>query len=354
MDGESVRSGRSEKSDRSRRSRRSRFPDHPIQGNMHPTIAEDQAMANFNSPINIASGLSYNQGLAQMTPDCSNNLKRVIPAPSQLMYHHQIPQQSPQQFASANWGTQMQHPSLTYPQYPAPLPYSNPSSPANWPSPSMQCPPPAGSYPMQGITHQIATPGGNLSMTPSQHQVISTLSAPHTPMSQPRPSKQQRIESYRNDISRDDHGWADTATAVTGATSETGFSGDNISRFGARYGLAASLGMNNDNTAISGAATALIKNETDEIRTFSCARLFTSFFSILLGSCALISPIVMVFLPRLPHPLGWLTQPCHPTCEGQLIGIAVKLALLALGTWIFAAPRKALFGTNNAILPRVP
>ena len=60
----------------------------------------------------------------------------------------------------------------------------------------------------------------------------------------------------------------------------------------------------------------------------------------------------MVIFPYLPY-VGWNTDKCDHTCEGHLIGMAVKLALLGLGTWILTAPHCPILSGTCKVYPQV-
>nr|CDS26517.1 Vang-like protein 1 [Hymenolepis microstoma] len=243
------------------------------------------------------------------------------------------------------------------------LPYNSPSmfSPPQcmnmmgWsgPSPIPGCQQP-GAFPMQSLA-----PSSNQSYPQSQSNqpllpmdssgvVATKMSHVHTPASSNRGGNHQ-MDQYGHD----ENAWVENATAVTGATSETGLSADNMSRFGARYGLLASLGINNSpNSCVGGAAAALIRTEIDEFPSHTCSRLFGFMLYFGLGFCSICSPVLMVIFPHLPY-VGWSTDKCDHTCEGHLIGMAVKLALLALGTWILTAPHCSILSGIRKVYPRV-
>lgn len=174
---------------------------------------------------------------------------------------------------------------------------------------------------------------------------------------------QQPTGPYRNDrfnskfINQDDTAWVEEATAVTGATSETGLSGgDNLSRFGARYGLATSLGMHSGGpgaAGVSGAVAALIRSDADDVKVFTCSHSLSLLASAFIGLAAILSPVLMLLIPFFPFWIGWSTEACEPTCEGNLIGISVKLILLLFATWVLSAPCRPFHFGRTAILPRI-
>lgn len=76
---------------------------------------------------------------------------------------------------------------------------------------------------------------------------------------------------------------------------------------------------------------------------FRCQRYAGTAASALLAVFALATPVAMVLLPRL-HVLPFRAEQlrCPAECEGLLISLTVKLALLALGTWaVFWRPTRA-------------
>ncbi|EUB63403.1 Vang-like protein [Echinococcus granulosus] len=251
----------------------------------------------------------------------------------------------------------------------APQPPSQPFLPYTSPTifPPQQCigmmgwsgpPPMAGCQPSSAFPMQPLAPSSNQSYPQTQSNqplipldasgVAPKLPHAHTPISSNRGGNQQ-MDQYGHD----ENAWAENATAVTGATSETGLSADNMSRFGARYGLFASLSINNSSSScVGGAAAALIRTEIDDFPNHTCTRLFGFLIYFGLGFCSICSPVLMVIFPYLPY-IGWTTDKCDHTCEGHLIGMAVKLALLGLGTWIVTAPHCPLLNGARKAYPRV-
>ena len=82
-------------------------------------------------------------------------------------------------------------------------------------------------------------------------------------------------------LPQDDEHWGETTTALTGATSDTGVSVEDMSR----------LAKEMDEAAVG----------------FDCARSMGVAVSVLLGLVAFFSPVVMVVLPQLPL-LDWKVQ----------------------------------------------
>lgn len=340
MDQDSVVSNRSEKSG----SNQAVMQSFPIQG------PDPRQQMNFQQ---------------HLPPTCtySNEVSRNhTEMQSRGMSMGQIPMFPPQGSAAAqhpgynpNWNA----PQLTNPPF---LPYNSPAmfSPQQcmnmmgWsgPSPMPGCQS-TGVFPMQPLA-----PSSNQSYPQSQSNqplipmdgsgIVPKISHAHTPASSNRGGNQQ-LDQYGHD----ENAWVENATAVTGATSETGLSADNMSRFGARYGLLASLGINNSpNSCVGGAAAALIRTEIDDFPNHTCSRLFGFLIYFGLGFCSICSPVLMVIFPYLPY-VGWGTDKCDHTCEGHLIGMAVKLALLALGTWILTAPHCPILSGARKAYPRV-
>lgn len=269
----------------------------------------------------------------------------------------------PQQSSTAS-----QHPGYTaswnspHPTNQPFLPYTSPTmfSPQQcmnimgWSGP----PPIAGCQPSAVFPMQQIGPSSTQSFPQSQSNqpliqmdtggVAPKISHAHTPASSNRGGNEQ-TEQYGHD----ENAWVENATAVTGATSETGLSADNMSRFGARYGLLASLGINNSpSSCVGGAAAALIRTEIDDFPNNACYRLFGFLIYFGLGFCSICSPILMVIFPYLPY-VGWNTDKCDHTCEGHLIGMAVKLALLGLATWILTAPHCPILSGVRKVYPQV-
>ncbi|VDP65771.1 unnamed protein product [Echinostoma caproni] len=387
MDVESVRSNRSEKSDRSRKSKRLQLTIHPLSQVHTSPDGQSKLMHPARGPM---SSTPVDPSMMQNT---DLNLRPMTPsnlAVTQSMQQQQRPQGP--SYSMYNWmpppaGMPM-GPNFT--AYPQPNPYSpmvwssqqqQPMAPASYPHqvgafPGSGMPLPNPQQPVQSMSHtgfvspvqQLYAPTPQMGSTSS-----NTQSPPHTESYRPEssqipppiPTQPQPVaapnpapQSYETHLSHgghhDDTAWVEEATAVTGATSETGLSGgDNLSRFGARFGLAASLGLQpGAGYGISGAAAALIRTEADEINVYSCSHVLGLLASTLVAFGALISPVLMLLLPHFPLQVGWDTEACQPTCEGHLIGISVKLVLLSLATWVLSSPCRALCA-GTAILPRV-
>ena len=128
-------------------------------------------------------------------------------------------------------------------------------------------------------------------------------------------------------ISQDDN-WGDNTTAITGNTSETGFSMEDMSR---------------------------ITKDMEESIGFNCARYAGSIMAAILAVVAFLSPVVMVILPKLLP--KWdiencdeackERQKCGPECEGLFISLAFKLLILLIGTWALFVRRP------RATMPRI-
>lgn len=120
-------------------------------------------------------------------------------------------------------------------------------------------------------------------------------------------------------IPQDDN-WGDNTTAITGNTSETGFSMDDMSKFAMPKEFSPGVG-------------------------FSCIRFLGTAVAVILSLFGFLSPVAMVILPKLDI-IDWTKRPdgsavesdnfdmktCAPECEGLLISFAFKLLILMLGT----------------------
>ncbi|CAH8451465.1 unnamed protein product [Dicrocoelium dendriticum] len=351
VDAESVRSGRSERSDRSRKSKLSQLPPHGTnpqlttedqlklihnRSQLHATTVDHSVQGN-HLPIN-PSGVA-----TQLPPAPYTMYSWMSPPPGPTF--HTFPQHMP--YPPVGWPTQQVLPTAFNAQL-AGMPFNRQSSITNQQQPHM-------SQPVQSMQQPTGF------MATGQHHAIPPSIIPPHPQLNPANVQHQLDGSYRNDqfdsrLVQDDAAWVENATAVTGATSETGLSGgDNVSRFGARYGLAASLNMQSGAGAglgLSGAAAALIRSEFDNINLFSCSHVVGVLGSTFIALSALLSPVLMLLIPHFPS-IGWNTESCKPNCEGHLIGISVKLALLSLATWVLISPCRTLCSGGSAILPRV-
>ena len=127
-----------------------------------------------------------------------------------------------------------------------------------------------------------------------------------------------------------DENWGENTTAVTGNTSDRSESTEDVSHWP------------NDNESSFG---------------FTCHRYLSSTIAMFLGVSAFLSPIAMVVMPKLgffpDNIIGMTIQQrlllttCNIECKGQLLGLAFKLVLLAVGCWaVFFSPR-------NVTLPRI-
>lgn len=129
-------------------------------------------------------------------------------------------------------------------------------------------------------------------------------------------------------IPQDDN-WGDNTTAITGNTSETGFSMDDMSKFA-------------------------MPKEFSPGPGFSCIRFLGTAVAVILSLFGFLSPIAMVILPKVDI-IDW-TKPsdgdvvdlsCKPECEGLLISFAFKLLILMLGTLA------VFFRQPKATMPRI-
>ncbi|XP_005100189.1 vang-like protein 2 [Aplysia californica] len=127
-------------------------------------------------------------------------------------------------------------------------------------------------------------------------------------------------------IPQDDN-WGDNTTAITGNTSETGFSMEELDKFAVR--------------------------DNDRQVGVNCARYVGTALTVGLSVIAFLSPIAMVLLPKLDI-MDWRASSmspedseCRPECEGLLISFAFKLLVLLVGAvaLFFRKPR--------ATMPRV-
>lgn len=134
---------------------------------------------------------------------------------------------------------------------------------------------------------------------------------------------------------RQDDGWGDNATAITGNTSAASGSMDDISRVGGDGAQGRELNFDPGWRASCGQAPLSL--------AFRCQRYLGSVTAGLLALFAFATPVAMVLLPRLQIvPLRSEQLRCPAECEGLLISLTVKLMLLALGTWaVFWRPTRA-------------
>jgi vang-like len=124
-------------------------------------------------------------------------------------------------------------------------------------------------------------------------------------------------------LPQDDH-WPDNTTAITGNTSETGFS-----------------------TGFSMEDMSRITKDMEQSIGFNCARYVGSILAAMLGLFAFLSPVAMVILPKIGLN-GWTQDgTCGPKCEGLFISFAFKLLILLIGTWAL------FFRKPKATMPRI-
>jgi len=117
-----------------------------------------------------------------------------------------------------------------------------------------------------------------------------------------------------------DDNWGDTTTVITGATSDVGYS------------------MNDLRMPVSAKVHTNIG--------FHCARYIGAFLAGAIGIVAFLSPIAMIILPKVGI-RDWRLEDCSPACEGLLVGVAFKLLILAIGSWALFLRRP------KATMPRV-
>ena len=119
---------------------------------------------------------------------------------------------------------------------------------------------------------------------------------------------------------------------------------DDMSRVGTGDGGGGGpAGQRGDQLALDGGAWPSALNQAHLGWAFRCQRYIGTVASVLLAVFAFATPIAMVLLPRL-HVLPFRAEQlrCPAECEGLLISLTVKLALLALGTWaVFWRPTRA-------------
>ncbi|CAL8107435.1 unnamed protein product [Calicophoron daubneyi] len=364
MDVESVRSGRSERSDRSRKSKRvpMSFQGQDAQQKLL------QARTNLvNPPCDPALPSVADLSGRSATPSNVSSQAPIIQqrqhAPPYTMYNWLPPPGMPMSPNFSNYPQHTPYSPIGWPtQQMVPLTYPQPLGPPTFPGQPMSLPnqqQPQIPQPMQPVQQHFIPQTAQHPLCPSS---LPNTNPPsqinNATVQQPQPTEPYRSEQqFEPHLStHDDTAWVEDATAVTGATSETGLSGgDNLSRFGARYGLAASLSMQQSGggCGISGAAAALIRAESDDVNFFSCAHTLGMLASAFVAITALVSPVLMLLIPHFPMAIGWTTEACKPTCEGHLIGISVKMALLSLATWVLSSPCRPFCAGGTAILPRV-
>uniref|UniRef100_A0A0B7ADE0 Vang-like protein n=1 Tax=Arion vulgaris TaxID=1028688 RepID=A0A0B7ADE0_9EUPU len=133
--------------------------------------------------------------------------------------------------------------------------------------------------------------------------------------------QEERIEVQV--IPQDDN-WGDNTTAITGNTSETGFSAEDLPKFYLKDDR--QIGVN-------------------------CARHVGTALTVGLSMIAFLSPIIMLLLPKLDI-VQWRDDvegagECQPECEGLLISFAFKLLVLLVGALAL------FFRKPRATMPRV-
>ncbi len=116
-----------------------------------------------------------------------------------------------------------------------------------------------------------------------------------------------------------DDNWGETTTAITGATSETGFSMEDMSR---------------------------LNKDLEESIGFNCVRYIGTILAGILGLVAFLSPVAMVIIPKVGIK-DWELEECGPKCEGLFISLAFKLLILLIGTWAL------FFRKPKATMPRI-
>ncbi|BFZ13687.1 hypothetical protein BsWGS_16726 [Bradybaena similaris] len=149
-----------------------------------------------------------------------------------------------------------------------------------------------------------------------------TIKTPGQDVDLERGGGEERIEVQV--IPQDDN-WGDNTTAITGNTSETGFSMEDLAKFAVK-----------DN---SGQAE------------LNCARYVGTTLTVVLSMIAFLSPIAMLVLPKLDI-IQWRSDEdrpgeCQPECEGLLISFAFKLLVLLIGALAL------FFRKPRATMPRV-
>lgn len=115
-----------------------------------------------------------------------------------------------------------------------------------------------------------------------------------------------------------DDDWGENTTVITGATSEIGFSLEDVR----------------------------IGKDLDEQIGFRCARYVGFVLAAIISFLAFISPVAMIVLPKI-NILDWPMDSCKPDCEGLLLGLGFKLLILLLGSWALFIRRP------KATLPRI-
>ena len=132
---------------------------------------------------------------------------------------------------------------------------------------------------------------------------------------------ESRVEGERIEVQilPQDDNWGETTTAITGATSETGFSMEDMSR---------------------------INKDLENSIGFNCVRYLGTILAAILGLAAFLSPVAMVILPKVGLK-EWALDECGVKCEGLFISLAFKLLILLIGTWAL------FFRKPKATMPRI-
>lgn len=127
-----------------------------------------------------------------------------------------------------------------------------------------------------------------------------------------------------------DDNWGENTTAITGNTSEQSGSTEDVSNW---------------------------PGEPDTGLTFMCHRYIGTILTYVLSAAAFLSPIAMVVLPKLgffpalSNTLGIQNSlkllSCTAECKGQLVSLAFKMVILAVGAWA------VFLRKPTATLPRI-
>lgn len=126
-----------------------------------------------------------------------------------------------------------------------------------------------------------------------------TINAPNLSGDEGRDEERIQVQ-----ILQQDDNWGDNTTAITGNTSETAFSMDDVHKF---------------------------SKDLEESMSFNCTRYVGTAFASILSIFGFLSPIVMVVLPKIGID-DWAVNQCQPECEGLLISFSFKLLILLMGT----------------------
>lgn len=127
-----------------------------------------------------------------------------------------------------------------------------------------------------------------------------------------------------------DDNWGENTTAITGNTSEQSGSTEDVSNW---------------------------PGEPDTGLTFMCHRYVGTVLTYVLSAAAFLSPLAMVVLPKLGFFPALTTSlglqnsnkllACTAECKGQLVSLAFKLVILAVGAWA------VFLRKPSATLPRI-